>query len=680
MSDDELLREYGGQIMQQNYNAGFVALSFFVSLVGTGSTLELINRRTGLNGLFNHILLVSSAVTMGGVAIWCMHFIGNRAIDLASGEPKLQIAYSGGITALSFIVPIVVLLAAFIAVGSNNRVSWWRVGTGGVLCGAAVCGMHYLGNASIENYICIYEVGNVIGAAAIAVAASTIALAMFFVFRSIWANSWWKRLLSAVVLAGAVSGMHWVAAVGTSYRLKTIHSGGAGPSRDATVIVVICLSVSACFIIAGSAVLRARNMSKSARRAQKVTLGAAVFDKYGRILVDTDGVAPSAVITESFLEKHAKEGFNIAHPLFHWMFQASRSWPSISSLISGMKSHLITLARPGLDRSKSFGIELVSTHGEVIDDYDLIFRELFCVAAATLCDRMNQPLTAAGLLWDEILPTGAFNEKSRANLKKSSSVTSVGEKAASLSGQEEYGRGSLLFLVRHVDDRDAARLASAGYRFAEVHQVASVLRSRMQIQSGEIESKLRQMASYAENNAEPARGVHLGFFGMRARVNTSGFSVLVNKNSRSTLPTVSMKLSNLDAVQRDFLQRFNGSTVLAMLQALEKPPTSSMTALDTKFAESILSAITELRGYIRDPLFDEALFSPRTFTVPITRGDRTETMELLAFRLVIPIHSVLISPTCEFIPFTFFKVQQASLQDQLVFSQGVHRELGPVVK
>lgn len=169
------------------------------------------------------------------------HFIGNRAIDLASGEPKLQIAYSGGITALSFIVPIVVLLAAFIAVGSNNRVSWWRVGTGGVLCGAAVCGMHYLGNASIQNYSCIYEVGNVIGAAAIAVAASTIALAMFFVFRSIWANSWWKRLLSAVVLAGAVSGMHWVAAVGTSYRLKTIHSGGAGPSRDATVIVVICL-------------------------------------------------------------------------------------------------------------------------------------------------------------------------------------------------------------------------------------------------------------------------------------------------------------------------------------------------------------------------------------------------------------------------------------------------------
>lgn len=43
------------------------------------------------------------------------HFIGNRAIDLASGEAELQIAYSSGFTALSFFVPILVLLAAFVS-------------------------------------------------------------------------------------------------------------------------------------------------------------------------------------------------------------------------------------------------------------------------------------------------------------------------------------------------------------------------------------------------------------------------------------------------------------------------------------------------------------------------------------------------------------------------------------
>lgn len=195
---------------------------------------------------------------MGGIAIWCMvrtslalnssprltrlqHFIGNRAIDLANGEPELQIAYSSGFTALSFFVPIAVLLAAFVAVGINNTVSWWRVCIGGVLAGAAICGMHYLGNNSIDNYICIYNPINVVGAALIAVAASMVALALFFVFRAAWTTCWWKRAACSVVLAGAVSGMHWCAATGTEYQLVRLNVGSNELSRNTTVIVVICL-------------------------------------------------------------------------------------------------------------------------------------------------------------------------------------------------------------------------------------------------------------------------------------------------------------------------------------------------------------------------------------------------------------------------------------------------------
>lgn len=169
------------------------------------------------------------------------HFIGNRAIDLADGQPELQVAYSSGFTAISFFVPILVLLAAFMAVGTNTVVSWWRLVAGGVLCGTAVCGMHYLGNASINNYSCVYQPAYVIGSAIIAIVASNVALAMFFVFRAMWANAWWKRVISAVVLAGAVSGMHWCASVGTRYRLKGIKPNGNEPSRTGTVVVVICL-------------------------------------------------------------------------------------------------------------------------------------------------------------------------------------------------------------------------------------------------------------------------------------------------------------------------------------------------------------------------------------------------------------------------------------------------------
>lgn len=178
---------------------------------------------------------------MGGIAIWCMHFIGNRAIQMADGEAPLQIAYSSGFTAFSFFMPILVLVAAFVAIGTNDKVSWWRVAIGGTLAGAAICGMHYLGNASINNYVCIYNIANVVGAALIAVAASIIALSLFFVFRAGWTSSWWKRIISAVLLAGAVSGMHWCASTGTSYKLIALAGDNNQLSRNETVIVVICL-------------------------------------------------------------------------------------------------------------------------------------------------------------------------------------------------------------------------------------------------------------------------------------------------------------------------------------------------------------------------------------------------------------------------------------------------------
>ena len=153
----------------------------------------------------------------------------------------MQIAYSRGFTAASFFIPILVLLAAFLAIGTNNTVSWWRVNIGGVLCGVATCSMHYLGNASIKNYTCVYRPVNIVGSAIIAVVASNVALFTFFVLRAVWTNSWQKRAISAAVLASAVSGMHWCAATGTRYRLRDIKSEGNEPSKGATVIVVICL-------------------------------------------------------------------------------------------------------------------------------------------------------------------------------------------------------------------------------------------------------------------------------------------------------------------------------------------------------------------------------------------------------------------------------------------------------
>lgn len=44
-------------------------------------------------------------------------------------------------------------------------------------------------------------------------------------------------------------------------------------------------------------------MQRSALRAQQITLAAAIFHKDGRVLVDPDGLIPSTLMADSFLEK-----------------------------------------------------------------------------------------------------------------------------------------------------------------------------------------------------------------------------------------------------------------------------------------------------------------------------------------------------------------------------------------
>ena len=179
---------------------------------------------------------------MGAVAIWAMHFIGNRAITMGNGDAALQIAYSPAYTAGSFFLPICVVAIAFYLFTVTEAVNIAGVATGGFTTGVAVCGMHYLGQGGIANYQTVYDWRYIVGAAIIAVAASTLALGIFFYFKSVWINTWWKRTVCGCLLAMAVSGMHWVATVGTSYRFRQISQGdGSGLSRRATVIVVLGL-------------------------------------------------------------------------------------------------------------------------------------------------------------------------------------------------------------------------------------------------------------------------------------------------------------------------------------------------------------------------------------------------------------------------------------------------------
>jgi NO-binding membrane sensor protein with MHYT domain len=171
-----------------------------------------------------------------------MHFIGNRAIILGDGSDSVQIAYNVSFTLVSLVLPILVLLIAFYAISFEEKATLWRLMVGGLLTGSAVCAMHYVGQLGIANYNCKYNIGNIIGAAIIATFSATLALSIFFRWKAAWMDSWWRRFMCACLLAGAVTGMHWTATVGTSYMHSPGFVGrGSQLSRSQTVIICAAL-------------------------------------------------------------------------------------------------------------------------------------------------------------------------------------------------------------------------------------------------------------------------------------------------------------------------------------------------------------------------------------------------------------------------------------------------------
>ena len=199
--------------------------------------------------MVSRYLLIAAAICMGGIGIWCMHYIGNLAIELGDSKNG-QIVYDSRCTAASFFLPIFVLLSAFYLLGVVEAAGYAYIITSGTLGGAAIVGMHYLGQLGIANYNCSYGKAFVVAAAIIAVVATNVALFVFFRMRANWSNDWWKRVLCAMVLAGAVSGMHWVATIGTYYHHRDSYSEHTiRLSRTQTVI--ICTSLVSDFEVVG---------------------------------------------------------------------------------------------------------------------------------------------------------------------------------------------------------------------------------------------------------------------------------------------------------------------------------------------------------------------------------------------------------------------------------------------
>ncbi|KAF4583281.1 MHYT domain signaling protein [Ophiocordyceps camponoti-floridani] len=672
-SPQELFLQYEGKLVPHDYEAGLVVVSVIICFVGTSSALELIRRQTSNKGLHNLLLLAGAAICMGGIAMWSMHYIGNRSVRFLDGQREFQFVYKTGLAVVALLIPIIVLFVAFIIITRHGRVCWVRITLAGFISGATLVGMHYLVDASIDNYKPVYHVGNIVGAALIGVFTNIGALAFLFVFESAWTDRWWKRPICAFILAVCISAENWCAAAGTEYRLRGPHHHGALLSTKGSIIVVICLTVGGFVFTVLSAVYSYWIQKDYANKAQKVALAAAVFDDRGRIMVSHEGLLPSEVITDTFIPTSNNDVFDTSNPVFHWMFWASRNWPRIAHVLPGMEAHVASLSSK---TNRKLKLKLLGEDGEAVENYNMILCELYCLAASSLSLRMKEDIESTGMLWDEIFATGDVSgsfSRSSSSYSGGSELPMYRSSTSSIikpetnekhddRGNDGHGKGSLMFIVRHVSSRrDVERLEVAGFRFAEIHRVLGSIRTGMQIKTPDFAARLRIMSTFNEQDSDLRPGVHVGLFALRARVDLGGFDVLVQRKAKNLLPTVHLQKESLRQWQKDIIERINGMTTPEIIENLNVDQFES--ARERHFARQLLEAITSLRSWTDQPIFDEARLNTSVVQVPCSSIDQSATCSVLTFQLMLPIHLTISFRNYEAIPLQFFKVRQ-------FFSQG----------
>ena len=326
---------------------------------------------------------------------------------------------------------------------------------------------------------------------------------------------------------------------------------------------------------------------------------------------------------------------------------------------------------PGTATTSEFGF---SRLGDGSDDYETLFKQLFCIAANNLAATLHDTLGNMGVLFGDICNTGTVNRSNgmRRLVKKLSAW--IGRRHSSNINQAERGSaqrktfssssGQLLFLVRRMGKSEAGKLGAIGYKFAPITHVVENLARSLEITTRELLPRLEQMRGIAGKEMLFEAGVHLACFAVRP-IFRKGFDVLVRKDAKNLLPTARLPISKLSMPQFNFLRQFDGLTAAACLAKLRRRSTPTSREEDF-FCRMFFDALIQLKVQLNDTFFDEATLAARVLIAPcpqISSSQRLEYASLLAFRTITDVHGIgNIDKRYQYIPCPFFLTEQKVYQ------------------
>jgi PAS domain S-box-containing protein len=180
------------------YDPYLVALSFAVACLASYTALDLGGRIRVSRRWARLAWLATAAIAMGG-GIWSMHFIAMLAFFM-----PMTVSYDFGLTLLSLVVAIGVTAVGFFTIGARQATAL-RFVLSGIFMGIGIVAMHYTGMAAMRMPADL-RYDRVLVALSVLIAIGASIAALWLAFRT---TLTWQRLLAAVVMGSAISGMHY---------------------------------------------------------------------------------------------------------------------------------------------------------------------------------------------------------------------------------------------------------------------------------------------------------------------------------------------------------------------------------------------------------------------------------------------------------------------------------------
>lgn len=217
-----------------------VFASIAVSLVAAFTGLAISNNIAALPEIRRKTLVVMSAFVIGG-GIWSMHFVAMLAHELS-----VSVYYDSLQTLGSALIAILVVGVALLMLHFSNRTPA-TLTVAGLMLGAGVIVMHYVGMLAIRGVIPQFSLVSVLMAVVVAAVAGIVAVRVAYGHRS-------KQniVFGAVVFGLTVAAVHYAAMLGTTFQAdESFESVPVAMSNHSLAISVAVAS----FVICGAFLL-----------------------------------------------------------------------------------------------------------------------------------------------------------------------------------------------------------------------------------------------------------------------------------------------------------------------------------------------------------------------------------------------------------------------------------------